>query len=55
MTCIIVDDEPLARQGMEMLIANLPSLQLLGSFSNPLAAALPCMIGYTTIPVTSAN
>jgi DNA-binding LytR/AlgR family response regulator len=39
MTCIIVDDEPLARQGMEILIANLPSLQLLGSFSNPLAAA----------------
>jgi DNA-binding LytR/AlgR family response regulator len=39
MTCIIVDDEPLARQGMEMLIANIPSLQLMGSFSNPLAAA----------------
>jgi DNA-binding LytR/AlgR family response regulator len=39
MNCIIVDDEPLARQGMELLIANIPSLQLLGSFSNPLAAA----------------
>lgn len=39
MNCIIVDDEPLARQGMEMLIGNIPSLQLLGSFSNPLAAA----------------
>jgi DNA-binding LytR/AlgR family response regulator len=39
MTCIIVDDEPLARQGMEMNIANVSSLQLLGSFSNPLAAA----------------
>ena len=39
MTCIIIDDEPLARQGMEMNIANVSSLQLLGSFSNPLAAA----------------
>ena len=38
MTCIIVDDEPLARQGMEMNIANAASLQLLGSFSSALAA-----------------
>jgi two-component system, LytTR family, response regulator len=38
MTCIIVDDEPLARQGMEMNITNVSSLQLLGSFSNALAA-----------------
>lgn len=38
MTCIIVDDEPLARQGMEMNIAHVSSLQLLGSFSNALAA-----------------
>lgn len=38
MTCIIIDDEPLARQGMEMNIANISSLQLLGSFSNALAA-----------------
>jgi len=38
MTCIIVDDEPLARQGMEMSISNVASLQLLGSFSNALAA-----------------
>ena len=39
MTCIIVDDEPLARQGMEMNIAQVSSLQLLGSFSNALAAS----------------
>lgn len=39
MTCIIVDDEPLARQGMEMAIANVSGLQLLGSFSNALAAS----------------
>ena len=39
MTCIIVDDEPLARQGMEMNISQVSSLQLLGSFSNALAAS----------------
>jgi DNA-binding LytR/AlgR family response regulator len=38
MTCIIVDDEPLARQGMEINIAGMGALQLLGSFSNALAA-----------------
>ncbi len=39
MTCVIVDDEPLARQGMELNIANVSTLQLLGSFSNALAAS----------------
>ncbi len=39
MTCIIVDDEPLARQGMELNIANVSTLKLLGSFSNALAAS----------------
>jgi DNA-binding LytR/AlgR family response regulator len=39
MTCIVVDDEPLARQGMEMHISNISFLQLLGSFSNALAAS----------------
>jgi len=39
MTCIVVDDEPLARQGMEMNIAQVASLQLCGSFSNALAAS----------------
>lgn len=38
MTCIIVDDEPLARQGLALSIASIPSLQLLDSFSNGLAA-----------------
>src|SRR5688572_4979690 len=37
MTCIVVDDEPLARQGMEMNISTVSSLQLLDSFSNALA------------------
>ncbi|MEO8404715.1 MAG: LytTR family DNA-binding domain-containing protein [Chitinophagaceae bacterium] len=39
MNCIVVDDEPLARQGMEMSIASVSSLQLRGSFSNALAAS----------------
>jgi DNA-binding LytR/AlgR family response regulator len=39
MNCIVVDDEPLARQGMEMSIASVSSLQFLGSFSNALAAS----------------
>jgi len=39
MTCIVVDDEPLARQGMEMNIGQASFLQLLGSFSNALAAS----------------
>src|SRR5689334_2030798 len=39
MNCIVVDDEPLARQGMEMNIAHVSALQLLGSFSNALAAS----------------
>ncbi|RYG41140.1 MAG: response regulator transcription factor, partial [Chitinophagaceae bacterium] len=38
MTCIVVDDEPLARQGMEMMIGTVSSLSILGSFSNALAA-----------------
>ena len=39
MTCIVIDDEPLARQGMEMHIASVSFLRLLGSFSNALAAS----------------
>lgn len=39
MTCIIVDDEPLARQGMEMNISQVSFIQLLSSFSNALAAS----------------
>jgi DNA-binding LytR/AlgR family response regulator len=38
MNCIIVDDEPLARQGLEMNIGTIPSLQMAGSFSNAFAA-----------------
>ena len=38
MNCIVIDDEPLARQGMEINIASVASLQLLGSFSNAFAA-----------------
>jgi DNA-binding LytR/AlgR family response regulator len=38
MNCIVIDDEPLARQGMQMHIKNMPQLTLMGSFSNPLDA-----------------
>jgi two-component system, LytTR family, response regulator len=38
MTCIIIDDEPLALQGIENYVANCSSLQSLGSFDNPLDA-----------------
>ncbi len=39
MTCIIIDDEPLARQGMEMLLKNIPNLQIVGSFKNGFEAS----------------
>lgn len=38
MTCIIVDDEPLARAGLAMNIEKIASLQLVGAFGNALAA-----------------
>jgi len=38
MKCIIVDDEPLAREGMELNIQQLPFLELLGQFGNAVAA-----------------
>lgn len=36
MNCIVIDDEPLAREGMILLIDKSPQLTLCGSFSNPL-------------------
>ncbi len=38
MKCIVIDDEPLARAGMELHIQQMPQLELIGSFSNPLDA-----------------
>lgn len=38
MTCIIVDDEPLAREAIRMLIDQTGQLELLGSFNSPQAA-----------------
>jgi two-component system LytT family response regulator len=38
MNCIVVDDEPLARKGMQMLIEQVPKLTLKGVFSNALEA-----------------
>jgi len=38
MNCIIIDDEPLARQGMRLLVDKTSQLTLLGNFSNAEAA-----------------
>lgn len=39
MTCIIVDDEPLAREAIQMLVSKNKDLQLIGSYSSANAAA----------------
>ncbi len=39
MNCIIVDDEPLAREAIQMLIEKTNNLHLMGSFNGPDAAA----------------
>ena len=38
MKCIIIDDEPLARQNIEMMVNEIPSLTWCGSFSNVIDA-----------------
>lgn len=38
MKCIIVDDEPLAREGMTLNIEEVNDLELLGQFGNPMEA-----------------
>lgn len=38
MNCIIVDDEPLAREEMQSLIREVSQLQIIGQFSNAVAA-----------------
>lgn len=38
MNCIIVDDEPLARKGIEMLISKLTDIEIMDSFSHALEA-----------------
>lgn len=38
LTCIIVEDEPLARQLLEQYVLKVPYLQLIKSFSNPIEA-----------------
>jgi len=39
MNCIIVDDEPIARIGIEKLVRNISELNLIGSFENTLTAS----------------
>ncbi|SCX83850.1 LytR/AlgR family response regulator transcription factor [Flavobacterium caeni] len=38
MNCIIIDDEPLAREAIQMLVEQTPTLRLMGSFNSPMAA-----------------
>lgn len=38
-SCIIIDDEPLARKGLNEYIADVDFLELVGEFDNPLRAA----------------
>ena len=38
MKCIIIDDEPLARKGITLLAAQLPYLEVIGEFANPILA-----------------
>lgn len=45
MNCIVIDDEPLSREGLLMNIASMPQLKLLGSFSNPFDADLILLEG----------
>ncbi len=40
MRCIIVDDEPLAREGIQMLVSRMPELKLIDSFSSADAASV---------------
>lgn len=40
MKCIIVDDEPIARKGMEKLVHTVSALELLGSFEDAEASAV---------------
>ena len=39
MNCIIVDDEPLAREAIEILVKEIPYLELAGTFNNASSAA----------------
>lgn len=39
MNCIIVDDEPLAREAIEILVKEIPYLELTGTFNNASSAA----------------
>ncbi len=38
MRCLIIDDEPLAREGIELLVTDVPYLELAGAFSDPVKA-----------------
>ena len=44
-SCIIIDDEPLARKGLKEYIADVDFLNLIGEFDNPLKATQPISSG----------
>ncbi len=46
MKCIIIDDEPIARKGIQKLVAQIPELELLGDFNSAESASL-FMISHT--------
>lgn len=54
MNCIIVDDEPLAREAMKLLIEESDNLQLIGSF-NSAATASDFMEQQALEPILSRN
>ena len=39
MKCIIVDDEPIARKGIQSLVSRIPELELVEMFNNASSAA----------------
>lgn len=45
MTCIIIDDEPLARKGLREYVGDVDFLNLVGEFDNPLRASEALMNG----------
>lgn len=38
MKCIVIDDEPLGRKGVKMLVEEMPNIELLEEFGNPIEA-----------------
>src|SRR5678810_556586 len=48
-SCIIIDDEPLARRGLKEYIAEVDFLQLIGEFEHPVKAAAKLSEGHVQL------